>query len=132
MRNWSTARAVERPSAIAHTTSEAPRCASPHTNTPGVSVCQSLPQDSAPRRLGARPSPSSSGPRSTPSNPIANNASSQGISIPHPPGDGPAPVGVPDDGDLGQHHRGDIAVGVAGESLHRDLIFSFPALGVRR
>ena len=46
MRNWSTARAVERPSAIAHTTSEAPRCASPHTNTPGVSVCQSLPQDS--------------------------------------------------------------------------------------
>ena len=35
------AAAAERPSAIAHTISDAPRCMSPATKTPGASVCQS-------------------------------------------------------------------------------------------
>jgi RNA polymerase sigma factor (sigma-70 family) len=80
-RNSSTACATALPSAIAQTTSEAPRCASPQTNTPGDSVCQFGPQARLPRGVRRRPNPSSSAMSSTPANPIASSARSHGSSI---------------------------------------------------
>ena len=105
IRYVSTACAALRPSAMAHTISDAPRWASPQTNTPAASVCQSDPHGKAPRRLSSRPSPSSSGMCSTPSNPIASNANSQGISSDCADRrDVSAAVGVAFDLDLGDLH----------------------------
>ena len=78
-------------------TSEAPRCASPQTKTPGASVCQSLNH----RRCAATIRPQievgqRSGVCSTPSKPIAKSANSQGnLELDRRPGDdGTVPVGV--------------------------------------
>ena len=76
IRNVSTPRAALRPSAIAHTISDWPRCMSPAVKTPGTLVIQVASRHTLPRSVIFTPSASSIPPRSGPRNPIASSTRS--------------------------------------------------------
>ncbi len=127
------AAAADRPSAIAHTMSEAPRCMSPATNTPSASVCQSVVgvQDAA--RLRVMPNWSSSGCCSVPSKPMASSTRSARRSRSEP--GVTVAVRTPSmrsTTDVGDPDRGDVAGAVVDELLHGDAEDPVAALLVRR
>ena len=68
--------AALRPSAIAHTMRDWPRCMSPAVNTPSTLVIQFPSRDTLPRSVSSTPSSSSSPPRVGPTNPIASSTRS--------------------------------------------------------
>ena len=80
IRNRSTPRAALRPSAIAQTMSDWPRCMSPAVNTPGTLVIQLASRHTLPRSVSLTPKFSSRPWRSGPRNPIASSTRSTSIS----------------------------------------------------
>ena len=80
VRYASTPAAAERPSEIAHTISDCPRPMSPAVNTPGTLVMKLWSRATLPRGSSSTPSPSSSGPFSGPTKPMASSTSCAGIS----------------------------------------------------
>src|SRR5690606_29210386 len=82
----STAAATARPSAMAQTTSDWPRPASPATKTPGTEVAKSSPRAMRPRPVTSAPVCSASASVSGPTKPIARMTRSAGMSRTSSPG----------------------------------------------